>query len=734
MNTYTSTTDAKDRSAGGPGFLHRPVGGDDTTVIHVLQLAVFFLVTLAVTVGVVMVDWSPGQTQLEPGDIADRTYKANQDASYISEIRTEEARREAFDSVSNIVKTFDPEVRETQLGELRSFVENATEIRSSDASEADKVDQLQSLLPSLDEESARQILAVSNSSWEAIATEATRLVDETMTEELEGTDAERARENLDDRASPLLTTVQRDLAVTIGAQYISPNVFIDDEATQEKRRAAQEAVEPVLVTVKEGQAIVRDGNVITERDIEALEALGLLETSSEWTTRLGLAGMMAALTVALTVYLYLFNREIWRHRQLVLVGIVVLGPILVGRLLLPHPDFQFVLPVAASAMLLAILINIQFASIISIILAMYLGIVADLSLELALLYFLASIAGAFVIWRADRTITFIWAGIAVAMASFATGIAWFAINEDLSAQNTGRLLLETGIAGALAASLTFLSFSILGSLFGITTNLQLQELAHPRQPLLNRLAREAPGTYHHSIIVSNLAESALTKVGGDPLFARVAVLYHDIGKVEHPTFFVENQANIGNIHDGLDPRVSAQIIIDHVRDGVKIAKRARLPKSIVDVIAQHHGTTRVEYFYRRALETDPTIDPAEFTYPGPKPQSREAAVIMLADSVEAAVRSMAQSNKLFDRESHPDREAESNRLADFVHGIIKARIDSGQLDECDLTFRDINLIEESFIQILEGIYHPRVEYPEEAAREEKATQPELAQTPAVTTD
>jgi putative nucleotidyltransferase with HDIG domain len=267
----------------------------------------------------------------------------------------------------------------------------------------------------------------------------------------------------------------------------------------------------------------------------------------------------------------------------------------------------------------------------------------------------------------------------------------------------------------MAASLTFLTFSVLGRIFGITTHLQLLELAHPNQPLLYRLAREAPGTYHHSIMVSNLAESAVETVGGDPLFARVAVLYHDIGKVLRPSFFVENQANRANVHDALDPRTSARIIQEHVVDGVRLARKAHLPQSIIDIIQQHHGTTLIKYFYTEALNAGEDVDEAEFRYPGPKPQTKEAGVIMLADGVEAAVRAASQSGKLYEEttESQDGQNVRrAARLQQVVDSVIKARLDDGQLDECDLTLKQIEQIRRSFIKILEGIYHPRVEYPE----------------------
>ena len=247
----------------------------------------------------------------------------------------------------------------------------------------------------------------------------------------------------------------------------------------------------------------------------------------------------------------------------------------------------------------------------------------------------------------------------------------------------------------------------MGSLFGITTHLQLLELAHPNQPLLYRLAREAPGTYHHSIVVSNLAETGAEIIGGDPLFARVAVLYHDVGKIMRPSFFIENQANRENPHDQLDPRTSARVIVDHVHDGVRLAGKARLPQPIVDIIEQHHGTTLIRYFFSKALEADPGTAEAEFRYPGPRPQTKESGVIMLADSVEAAVRSAAQSGRLFE----PSADGSHRVLEGIVRSVVQERLDDGQLDECDLTLRDVEAIRQSFVQILLGIYHPRVEYP-----------------------
>jgi len=299
----------------------------------------------------------------------------------------------------------------------------------------------------------------------------------------------------------------------------------------------------------------------------------------------------------------------------------------------------------------------------------------------------------------------------------------------LDGQTIGQLALSAIFNGGMSAILTFATFSLLGTLFGITTPLQLMELAHPDQPLLRRLMREAPGTYHHSLVVSNLAEHAAEMIGADSLLTRVSAYYHDIGKAERPYFFIDNQAGRSNIHDELDPWESAQIIAQHVLDGVRLGQQAGLPRRVLDAIPQHHGTMLIKYFYYKALEQNPDANPDDFRYPGPRPQTKETAILMLADGVEATVRSMAQNGALekvaaAGREISNSDASESpmlyndaaslpdDAIAMVVHKIISERIEDGQLDECDLTVRDIARIQEAFVSMLKGIYHPRVRYPE----------------------
>ena len=261
-------------------------------------------------------------------------------------------------------------------------------------------------------------------------------------------------------------------------------------------------------------------------------------------------------------------------------------------------------------------------------------------------------------------------------------------------------MIAVGVAnGGLAVSLAVAGFFLLGNLFGITTSVQLMELARPTHPLLHELQMKAPGTYHHSILISNMAEQAAQAIGADALLARVGAYYHDIGKILRPYFFTENQMDGVNVHERLDPKTSAQIIVSHVADGLELAKKYRLPRSIRDFIPEHHGTRLASFFYQQARERGQEVNEADFRYPGPKPQTREAAIMMLADGVEAAARA--------------DRPGSVEEIDQLVRKIIQKRVMEGQLDECDLTLRDLDRIRAAFVSILQGIYHPRIKYPEE---------------------
>jgi putative nucleotidyltransferase with HDIG domain len=280
------------------------------------------------------------------------------------------------------------------------------------------------------------------------------------------------------------------------------------------------------------------------------------------------------------------------------------------------------------------------------------------------------------------------------------------------------LLLFSALNGVISGLGALGAYNFLGRMAGIVTPLQLLELAHPNQPLLRRLMQEAPGTHHHSVVVSNLCENAAEAIGADSLLVRVGAYYHDVGKIIRPYFFTDNQHNRANVHESLDPKTSAALICDHVTEGMRLARQYGLPQQIVDFIPQHHGTSVIKYFYQQALQRDDTVSIDDYRYPGPKPQSKEAAILMLADGCEATVRSREQAGLL--RPIRPEDEAQEldadargrgQTIEEVVDQSLQDRMRSGELDESMLTLRDLNLIKQSFVKTLQGIYHPRVDYP-----------------------
>jgi cyclic-di-AMP phosphodiesterase PgpH len=309
----------------------------------------------------------------------------------------------------------------------------------------------------------------------------------------------------------------------------------------------------------------------------------------------------------------------------------------------------------------------------------------------------AGAAGVFAVRNAERLSHFLLGGLVVSISVMLTLAATWLVDPNNQVRDLPWLVLAAGINGGLSAFLSAGIFVTLGSLFGVTTRLQLLEMSQLSQPLMLRLQDEAPSTFQHSVIVANLAEKGAHVIGADSLLARVGCYYHDIGKLSRPGFFIENQFGGANPHDALDPSDSARIISDHVNDGIALARQYKLPDKVAAFIPEHHGTRLVSYFYRQAAEQDPMIDPESFRYPGPKPQSRETAISMLADSSEATVR------------SSPDHSAENiDRLVDEV---FTERLSEGQLDESDLTLRNVRDLAASFKATLRAVYHPRIEYP-----------------------
>ena len=448
--------------------------------------------------------------------------------------------------------------------------------------------------------------------------------------------------------------------------------------------------------------------------ILAFEDLTTMTPVSDLVVLAGWFLLSVVIVSTLMAWLWRFRSRLWhRNNAIMLIALTLWSATLLLAITGDGLVAPFLVPTAAVGLLLAVLLDAGLATVVLAVVAVLAGVVSG-SMELAAYVFMGGLAGTIVIRSGERLAQFGQAAVAIAMVNIAIVVAFALIVPGRDAQSFAQLIGASIGAAAGAAIVAAGTFALLGSLFGITTSYQLLELANPTQPLLRRLLLEAPGTYHHSLMVGNLAEQAAEAVSADALVTRVAAYYHDVGKLYDPMLFIENQAGGENIHEKLPPEESAAMIVGHVARGIDIAYQYKLPKALIPFIPQHHGTALIGYFYAKARqiaaedigaapnspaarEAGDKIDQRRYRHAGPKPQTREAAILMLADSVEASVRSL------------PSHDEPAIRA--MVSRIISERLIDGQFDECDLTLRDLDRIRESFIEQLQAMYHRRIAYP-----------------------
>jgi putative nucleotidyltransferase with HDIG domain len=560
---------------------------------------------------------------------------------------------------------------------------------------------LQIAVPDLSDGAQKTLVGLDAARWAAVRTESARILDATLRSELRDTEVADTRTRLSGLMAGGLDEAERMLAAELISPLVVPNSTFSDELTSAARAKAAESVTPVTVTIRQGEVIVRNGSPLAATDIEKIDALGMRQTVPDVASFAGWLLLAVLVVGTLLSWIWRFRPTLWyRDNVLILIGLLVVGATLALKITAGRATLPFFLPTAAIAMLLAILLDASIATMVIAIIAVIGGAVNNDSLELTTYIFLGGMAGIVAVRRGDRLQVFVQAAVAVLVAN-----AMVVLVFSLLGARDLRGVLELWFAAAASAGGSGIAavgtFAVLGSVFGILTVFQLLELANPSQPLLRRLLVETPGTYHHSLMVGNLAERAAEAIGADPLVTRVAAYYHDVGKLANPMAFIENQAGGDNVHDQLDPEVSAGILKQHVVDGIDLAYKARLPKALIAFIPQHHGTAIMSYFYARAKELagpGAVVDEGKFRHAGPKPQSREAALLMLADGVEASVRSLASRDEA--------------AIRAMVMRIIEERIADGQFDECDLTLRDLERIREAFVGQLLGMYHTRIAYPQ----------------------
>jgi putative nucleotidyltransferase with HDIG domain len=702
----------------GTRFTRRDLG-------RLIALSALLALAMSVVLGL---DVLPAQDQLEQGKPAPANVVAPATREYTSDVLTAEARDAARKAV---VPQYDftiargASVAAEQVRELERKVAPIDAAFADGVSDEDRATILEDvLIGGLSDDDRATLLKLDAKRWQAVRTESSRVLDTVERSELRDTELPLTKDGVENRFAGDLTAAESSLGAALIRPLVVPNSSFSADMTEAARSRAAEGVKDVPKSWERGETIVRAGDRVDAVAWEAINFYRLNEGGLDVARLVGFAVFSVLVIGLLLTWTWRFRREFWhRNNVLLLLALLLLFAVFALKLTAGRPWLPYALPLAAVGMIVAVLLDAGAAMVMTALIALLAAAVSSAvattaagtsaGVELAAYVLLGGIAGIVAVRRGDRLTVFVQAGFAVFIVNMLV-VATFGLFGDHDVYGVVQLMGAAAVAAGGAAVATVGSFAVLGSLFGILTAFQLLELANPSQPLLRRLLVETPGTYHHSLMVGNLAERAAEAIGADPLLARVAAYYHDIGKLSNPVAFIENQAGGENIHDVLDPETSAQLLKSHVSEGIDIAYKSGLPKALIAFIPQHHGTAVMSYFYARAREqaAEPygglntaegrkaadAVDIRKFRHGGPKPQVREAAIIMLADSVEASVRSLSSRDEA--------------AIRAMVSRIIEERIADDQFDECDLTLRDIELIREAFVAQLLGMYHQRVAYPQ----------------------
>jgi putative nucleotidyltransferase with HDIG domain len=495
--------------------------------------------------------------------------------------------------------------------------------------------------------------------------------------------------------------VAADVIYEVAASYLRPNRVVDTEQWQMRREEAMRQVAPVLLSVAEGEIVVREGEKVSAQQMLTLGALGLTSTRHGWKVWLGVFLVVLLEVAVFSRLLHRFNlvTKTPEYGNVMLLALVflLLGGTVVARLLLIHPLSAYLIPVAAMGMVVTVILNARSALLMVVLASLNIGLLTDFDMRYTLTALLAGALSLYLVSKVTKRAALLGAAL---VAMFASAYTIFTV-EIFTEATLGQALRASvwGFGnGFLVGVLTILLLLLLEGVLNLTTPLRLLELADPAHPLLKKLLQVAPGTYNHSIMMGNLAEAGAQAIGANSSLARVGAYYHDIGKTVRPEYFIENQIYVGNPHDALSPNLSKLAITAHVRDGEDLGTIYGLPQPVVDIIKQHHGTSLLSFFYHKAQENskEPVYEES-YRYESEKPRSKEAAIVMLADGVEAAVRAL----------ENPTR----RKIQGVIQEIIRQRVQDGQLDESALTQSDLRRLSESFDTSLLGLLGHRVRYP-----------------------
>ncbi|MDI6799897.1 MAG: HDIG domain-containing protein [Actinomycetota bacterium] len=667
--------------------------GDDRFQKIILASFISFLLIL-----ILSLDITPQIKDIREGSPSPRTIKASRAIEFIDDEKTEAKKESVASAVEEVFKR-DVTAKDRAVTKLDDFFKAVSAVKKGNDRSNCLIILKEEYGAAISDQSLLILLELNNSEFATFTEKTKSLLTSIMAGNILEEDISDKKEELRGLSTMLsLPRVQIEAAAEIGAAFIEPNYYYDKDATEILKAEVVAEVEPYLVKKMQGEVIVREGELVSNDHLKVLSELGLLKEKLDVRRLVGETLFILSLILIFAVYAHKFERDLYDNNPLLLLfGLLLLIVSFIAKTIAPYFS-SYLVPIAAASMVATIILG----SNMGILMVMISTLVTTHIVGGNLQYFtVAILGGVFAVYlvsdishRHDLTK----AGLILSPSMF-----FICFTSDLT---LGAPIMDAlknaawGFAsGVSSAVITIGALPFLESGFGLTTDVKLLDLANTTQPLLKELMTKAPGTYNHSVMVGNLAEAAAEEIGANPLLARVGSYYHDIGKLKRPFFFVENQASCDNPHDKTNPNLSYLIINAHVKDGVELAKKNRLGYEIVKIIEQHHGTGLITYFYHRAKEINEKheVKEVQFRYTGEKPTTKEAAIIMLADSVEAAARTITKLSPA--------------RLEQLVRKVIHGKLDDGQMDESNLTLSDLEGISKSFANTLASIYHSRIEYP-----------------------
>ncbi|MCM3611296.1 HD family phosphohydrolase [Planococcus sp. MERTA32b] len=499
-------------------------------------------------------------------------------------------------------------------------------------------------------------------------------------------------------------------AVNIGRFGVMANETVDESLTEAQLKQARESVEPTKIL--QGQVLVQEGQVVDREVYRQLELAGMTDNQTDLKPALGLL-LFVLIVMGLLLIVVQRSKEAEQKKMTALMVLAAVLAVSLTLMILLNAvsgnfdvEISFLFPTALAGMIVRMLINERTAILVTFITAASAGLILQnsyspiLQMEVVLYILFGGLAGIYLIERDDRRARLLQTSLFVAIVNaFFIGFYLLISQSQYDMAEVGFYFAAAVISGLLSGALTIGLLPFFEWAFGLISPMRLIELSNPNHPLLKKILTETPGTYHHSVMVANLADASCEAIGANGLLARVGCYYHDIGKTKRPQYFIENQVNIANPHDSLPPETSKDIILAHGAQGAEMLRKHKMPKEIIDIADQHHGTSLLKFFYFKEKEKNPDVREEDYRYNGPKPQTKENAVIMVADSIEAAVRSM--------------KEPTSEKIKKLVNSIIEDKLKDGQFDECDLTMKELKTIKNVMCETLNGIFHSRIEYPKD---------------------